>query len=99
MELLHATLSSRLAQKNIYSFVTSPGIAASGITQGKVPVWAIVVFMWIMRMLFVSGVTITPENAACSALFLLVYILFLYIVFFIFGCGLKTDLIYIFGSF
>jgi hypothetical protein len=54
----------------VKSFVCSPGNVVSNITQGNVNIWLLLFALYIMRLFYCSGINITPQNGATSALFL-----------------------------
>lgn len=54
----------------VKSFVCSPGNVLSNITQGNVNTWLMLFALYLMRLFFCSGINITPQNGATSALFL-----------------------------
>jgi hypothetical protein len=60
-------LYNELSAKNVYSFVTSPGNVSSGIIQGKIHPWLLLLSLYIMRLFGCSGINITGKNAATSA--------------------------------
>ena len=60
-------LYSELSAKNVYSFITSPGNVYSGMLQGKIHPWLLLLSLYIMRLFGCSGINITGENAATSA--------------------------------
>ncbi|KAI8852043.1 hypothetical protein BC829DRAFT_91649 [Chytridium lagenaria] len=70
MELVHKALGPRLREKGIYTFLASPGIVATNITQGKVPVFLVAWLLVLLRFLFISGINITPQTAATSTAYL-----------------------------
>ncbi|KAJ3216216.1 hypothetical protein HDU67_009790 [Dinochytrium kinnereticum] len=70
MELAHMALGPNLRDKGIYSFLASPGIVATNITQGKVPVFLVAWLLFLVRLLFVSGINVSPTNAATSTSYL-----------------------------
>ncbi|KAJ3106267.1 hypothetical protein HDU97_006718 [Phlyctochytrium planicorne] len=70
MELAHAALIQSFKEKGIYTFLASPGIVATNITQGKVPVFLVAWLLVLLRLLFISGVNVTPLNAATSIQYL-----------------------------
>ncbi|KAJ3322241.1 hypothetical protein HDV06_003301 [Boothiomyces sp. JEL0866] len=67
-ELISIGINAELRERNVYSFITSPGNVLSGITKGVVNEFMILIALMIMRILFCSGINITGYNAATSAL-------------------------------
>ncbi|KAJ3171946.1 hypothetical protein HK101_011199 [Irineochytrium annulatum] len=70
-ELAHLGLFESLREKGIYSYIASPGVALTGLLKGKIPQWLLFCVMILLRLLFVSGMTINPINSATSSLHLL----------------------------
>ncbi|KAH9276925.1 hypothetical protein BASA83_000437 [Batrachochytrium salamandrivorans] len=62
-ELISLEMGPYLAERGIHSFIASPGIVNSGITQGAIS-------SWMLRLLGLSGINITGKNGATSTLFL-----------------------------
>ncbi|KAJ3115091.1 hypothetical protein HDU96_001203 [Phlyctochytrium bullatum] len=65
MEVMHAALGPNLREKGIYSFLASPGIVATNITQGKVPVFLVAWLLVLMVML----ATRFHQSARCRVRF------------------------------
>ncbi|TPX71160.1 hypothetical protein SpCBS45565_g01280 [Spizellomyces sp. 'palustris'] len=67
-ELLAIDMHDELRQRNIYSFVVSPGNCFTGLLdQGWIVAACWVGVLYLMRFLFISGCNITPRNGATSA--------------------------------
>ncbi|KAH9268003.1 hypothetical protein BASA84_000469 [Batrachochytrium salamandrivorans] len=69
-ELISLEMGPYLAERGIHSFIASPGIVNSGITQGAISSWMVFGVMIILRLLGLSGINITGKNGATSTLFL-----------------------------
>ncbi|KAJ3308865.1 hypothetical protein HDV04_000745 [Boothiomyces sp. JEL0838] len=67
-ELISIGSNAELRERNVYSFITSPGNVLSGITKGAVGEFLILFALILMRIFFCSGINITGYNAATSAL-------------------------------
>ncbi|KAJ3268955.1 hypothetical protein HDV01_002065 [Terramyces sp. JEL0728] len=69
-ELISIGINAELRERNVYSFITSPGNVLSGITRGAINEFMFLIALMIMRILFCSGINITGYNAATSALWI-----------------------------
>ncbi|KAJ3199391.1 hypothetical protein HDU82_000457 [Entophlyctis luteolus] len=66
IEIVHMQTFAELKKSGIISVVANPGISATDITQGRVPVFLIIAVLYILRLFGLPRVCITPYNAASS---------------------------------
>ncbi|KAJ3137643.1 hypothetical protein HK100_000555 [Physocladia obscura] len=74
IEIMHMQTYASLKKKGIYSCLVNPGISATDITQGLVPMFLVYFALYFLRCCGLPGVCATPQNAATSAVHLAVKI-------------------------
>ncbi|KAI9332057.1 hypothetical protein BDR26DRAFT_869583 [Obelidium mucronatum] len=70
IELIHFETAQDLKKKGIYSCLANPGISATDVMQGNVPVFVIVLVLYFLRLLGLRAICVTPFNAAKSGAYL-----------------------------
>ncbi|KAJ3224421.1 hypothetical protein HDU81_008561 [Chytriomyces hyalinus] len=70
IEIVHMDLAPALAARGIRCVLANPGAAATDVVQGHAPIWAMIMFLYIIRFCGIAGINITPFNGAKSSVFL-----------------------------
>ncbi|KAI8615896.1 hypothetical protein BC830DRAFT_254080 [Chytriomyces sp. MP71] len=63
-------VAPELSKRGLKCAIANPGVSATDVVQGKVPLWAVVIFLYIVRFFGIVGVNITPFNSAKAPVYL-----------------------------